>query len=313
MKINSVRFVATCFLLCIVASAKAQDKIQLRLRLHQGQTFDQGFAWELKISNLIPKRRSDTVVTNHFQMHNEVLSVGKDGTIKLKTTYQAVAGESVETNGGKAGSKMSYDSTKPHKKITPETQSFAAMVGQSLIITVSPRGEVLKVDGVDALVQRMATGLKNPSITSLLKQSLEGQGKLIAGMVVFPDSLVSIGESWNASTVQSTSAAQLTSEQYTLMSLQNGIATLAVHNGSPHKSTSSPGNINVSSYYGVLNGVMHVDEQSGLIRDFEMHARTAQRISLTVPKGFSEGTNSTPSDFWVYTQSTMRGWITKLP
>lgn len=80
------RFLVVAFVLCcVVSSAKAQDKVLLRMNLHQGQTFDQGFAVETKMSQTIQKQRIDMTTTMHINTHNEVLNarhkVGKDNRL----------------------------------------------------------------------------------------------------------------------------------------------------------------------------------------------------------------------------------------
>ena len=66
--------------------ASAQEKIELRLRLEKGQTFDQVIASAQKISETDSKARSDYFYKSRLGIHNEVLSVNEDGSVIVKST-----------------------------------------------------------------------------------------------------------------------------------------------------------------------------------------------------------------------------------
>ena len=92
-------FAVASVLFCVVSSAKAQDKVLLRMNLQPGQTFDQGFVMEMKTSVTVKGQRADTTTTTNFGLHNEILDVDNDGDIKLKTTYQKIVAKSSSEYG----------------------------------------------------------------------------------------------------------------------------------------------------------------------------------------------------------------------
>src|SRR5690606_31584264 len=114
----------------------------------------------------------------------------------------------------------------------------------------------------------------------------------------------------------------LMSAQYTLMSNKNDVATLAVRSNlnsntktSPKLTPDHPIHISMS---GTQNGVMRVDEQSGLVRSFELHQRILGKVSMAMIKGTFGGNKSTksvtsPRSWPIYMASTIRGWTVKLP
>jgi len=314
---------AVSVLLCVVSSAKAQDKVLLRMNLHQGQTFDQGFAMETKMSQT-QKERIDMMTTMHINTHNEVLNVAADGDIKLKTTYQSVSIQT-QANRGKKSLTFSYDSKKPQEKSPVGLNSLAALVGQSLIITISPRGETLNVDGIDALVQHMLANDKSTvgrkELEKSFKIDLLDQAKQFLGIAVFSESPVAVGQSWTTTNVRQ-SVSILMSGQYTLMSSQNNIATLAVRSKlSPNTKTPpklTPDNPIYISMSGNQNGVMRVDERSGLISSFELHQRILGQFSMARIQETFNGKKSTttvtkPISWPIYMAGTIRGWTVKLP
>jgi len=114
----------------------------------------------------------------------------------------------------------------------------------------------------------------------------------------------------------------LMSTQYTLMSNQNNVATLAVRSKlspntkiSPKLTPDNPIHISMS---GNQNGVMRVDERSGLISSFELHQRILGKFSMARIQGTFNGKKSTttvtkPISWPIYMAGTIRGWTVKLP
>ncbi|MEO6907865.1 MAG: DUF6263 family protein, partial [Abditibacteriaceae bacterium] len=225
------RFLAAAsVLLCVVSSAKAQDKVLLRMNLHSGQTFDQGMDIGSKSSETIQNKRIDTMTTTQFGLHNEVLAVDDDGNMKLKMTYQTITLKIQGTVAGKAIPPQSYDSQNPPKNIPVGFKPIAVLAGLSMISTISPQGKVIKVEGLDSIIQQMMSGIKDPqqraAMQKTLTQTIDSTIKSSMEIVLFPEAAVAIGDSWT--NVVSSSAPMQIATKYTLVSSQNGIATLAV-------------------------------------------------------------------------------------
>jgi len=312
--------VVASVLFCIGTMAKAHDDVELRLHLHPGQTFDQGIAMEMKISKTSSKGHTDMSQVTHLKMHNQVLEVDNDGTIKMKMTFRAVAMKSSEVRDGKVRSNIEYDSAKPPQTTSPELKSTTALVGQSLILTVSPRGEVVKIDGVDAMVQRMATDIKSPDMRSFLipvfERSVENMGRQMMGRINFAPEPVAIGDSWERPQTSPKSAPQLSFGEFTLMSIKDDIATIAVKSTSkPNPDAPLPGkNIRNIGALGTANGVIHVDAKTGLLRDFEIHSHSSGPIP---PPAKSTSVKNKSASSWkllkIETETVMRGWTVQLP
>lgn len=316
------RFLAAAsVLLCVVSSAKAQDKVLLRMNLQPGQTFDQGYAMEMKSSSVISKKqRVDTTITTNFGLHNEVLGVDNSGNIKLKTTYQQIALKSSSAYGPKK-STFSYDSSHPPKQVPLGAQTLAGLVGQSLIVTMSPQGKALKVEGMDTIIQRMMAGTKNPqeraTMQATLKNTLESVTKSFAGIERFPETAIIVGDSWT-SVVSSPILPQLLMK-YTLVSSKDDVATIAVlADFSPNPKTPA---LKMSQFQmktsisGTESGVMRVDEKTGLVISSELNMRMKDVVSMTAPKStFKSKTKPVvPYSITVYVKGIVRGWTVKLP
>jgi hypothetical protein len=198
-------------------------------------------------------------------------------------------------------------------------------VPQRLIITISPRCETLNVDVIYALVQHMLANDKSTvgrkELEKSFKIDLLDQAKQFLGIAVFSESPVAVGQSWTTTNVRQ-SVSILMSGQYTLMSSQNNIATLAVRSKlSPNTKTPpklTPDNPIYISMSGNQNGVMRVDERSGLISSFELHQRILGQFSMARIQETFNGKKSTttvtkPISWPIYMAGTIRGWTVKLP
>src|SRR5690606_36841043 len=83
--------VSAVALLCAVSS-NAQEKVELRLRLAEGQTFDHIVAIQQKSSQTISSVRMDQTETTRFRLRNEVTQAQID-IFTIKSTYQSVVSE----------------------------------------------------------------------------------------------------------------------------------------------------------------------------------------------------------------------------
>jgi len=310
---------AASVLFCVVSTAKAQDKVLLRMNLQPGQTFDQGYAMEMKVFGAVPKQPMDMTTTGQFGIHLEVLGVDDDGNIKLKATYQTIVSKTQGVAGGKAIPAQNYDSKNPPKNIPAGLDSLAGMVGMSLVETMSPQGKILKVEGLDAIVQKIMAKNKDTvmrdATSQVLKESIEGKSKEVSSMIKFPESPIAVGDSWT-NVVSLPILPQLTMK-YTLMSSQNGVATIAVRaDFSPNPITPNlktplpPMKISIS---GTETGVMRVDEKTGLTISSELNMRMKDVTSMTKSTSKSKTKPAKPSAITVYMKGTMHGWTVKLP
>jgi hypothetical protein len=301
------RFLAAAsVLLCVVSSAKAQDKVLLRLHLHPGQTFDQGMAMEKESFEVIQNRRIHKTETMNIGFHDAVLSVGKDGTVKWKTTFQSLVMKSTTTNDGKiVDPTFSYDSTEHLKSVPLGLQPMAAAVGRSVVLTISSRGKILKIEGIDALVKNTGTDIKVPFIRAMLqgavKDFLNITSKQSRGVMIFAQPPVPVGSSWVVNL--SLPISESLNMKYTLMSSKNGIATIAALSHIK------------SSLTGTVNGVIRVDEKTGLVISSELHKHIGAKPTIPESKNGVKGKSNPAADlpFSIYSKSTMRSWTVKLP
>jgi hypothetical protein len=269
------------------------------MNLQPGQTFDQGFVMETETFGNILNEKTVRIVTQQIGVHDEVLHVDKNGAVKLKMTFQSLVSKDTTTNKGKVESSSSDDSTR----------HIPVIVGQSVIVTISSRGNLTNIEGIDAITKKQAADIKDPSMrefkAGLLKDILGSMSEQSVGKVVFPQPAIAVGDSWTEKNSQIAFLPFQSDMRYTLMSSKNGVATIAAFSQIK------------TSFMGTYNGVIRVDEKTGLIISSELHRRmwVGAKPAITRSKNISYGKSKSAASpsFFMNAQVTMRRWTVKLP
>jgi hypothetical protein len=227
--------------------------------------------------------------------------------------------ESHITNSPGADVITRYDSSKPANKSDITSQMLAALIGQSVTSVVSPRGEILSIEGVEELVRRMISKLDIPtdiraSLIKNTKEKLKSQTGQMMGLAVFPESPVAVGDSWTTQNSQSAMVPILLATRTTLAALGNGLATLSLQSKITTNTKANAVEIGdtKSSYElsGTQSGIMRVDQSSGLPQSFELHQRLTGRVFVASDKIKMPKENFS---FPIYMKSTIRGWTLAAP
>ena len=311
------RFLAVASVLfCVVSAAKAQDKVLLRMNLQPGQTFDEGFVMEMETSSKIPKMNMNITTTMHSGFHEEVLDVDKDGNIKLKATFQK---STTDIHGDVAGKPIPSPSKKADAGLSP----LMDYTGQSVVVTMTPQGKVLKVEGMDAIIQRAISAIKDPKqravVQGMMKNNFKSSNMFSTGFGRFPETAVAVGDSWTSVVSSPMVMLSQISMKYTLMSSKDGVATIAVRADFSSNSQAAAGKMSPFpmklGVSGTESGVMRVDEKTGLTISSELHVQIKEKFSMPVSKDTSKNKTkpAMPHSVTIDAKGVMRSWTVKLP
>lgn len=258
-------FLTLCLLvaLCFAPGAAAQDAgpYRLRLNLEEGATYRVTVVNERQIDQEIQGRTMENASTDTLTYIYDVVEVSDDGVMTVEMTYEQTGAE----NGPRA-----------------------ALVGQSVTFRITPAGEVVEVQGVQALLDSMFAAMEAPNeqAAAMMKERLKGQfgpdalrssvGKTFA---FYPDEPVGIGDSWTAQyRIESIMPIQVQAT-YTLESVENGVATLGVDATMTSPSDSEPVQMGPAeldiAVDGAQNGTLRVDLATG----FPMEIQYMQDLS----------------------------------
>jgi hypothetical protein len=298
-------------------SATPSEKIELRLRLQKGQSFDQVIAMEQKTSQTANKYRMDMLMRMRFGLHTEVMDVAPDGASTLRMTYRTVAASMQSSNG----MRESYDSTRD-KNPSVLLASIGGLAGKSLDFTMSPRGQTLKVEGMEAIIKSIMERMKVPAqiraqVRQNLQKSLDEKTARDISYAKYPESPVGVGDTWSDKFSFNASLPLTISTNFLLLSrdgkndrlhLSSKISTAA------GGATQEQGNMKIRfTLSGHQNGMLTVEEATGITKNIEINQRIAGKISIQekTPSRQSQSRKTlAPSglSFPIYIKTTVRGW-----
>ncbi len=272
--------IAVMVLSIAISCVYAEDKMELRLRLEKGQSYKTKTVQDMKINQTIPGQQQAMTIIQKTEGRNiyTVEDVQSDGTAVVKVTYDAILFK-METMGGKGGmgENIEYDSTNPSAAVGPMALIFNAIVGQSLIITLTPDGHVKEIQGADALFKRMQekvnelpdaqmraameTNLKTQHSKEALKANTENSFNM------YPDNPVGIGDTWQKRTTMTQGFPMIIDSIYTLKERKDGIATIDVFAMIQSNKEAGPMKMGpVKLHYnisGSVTGLMEMEESTG--------------------------------------------------
>ena len=280
-------------------SATANQRLQLRLRLRKGDAF---------VTRLRERSRVADGATGQNRAQGldmgyttRVMDVDARGNASLRMTFQS-ASVTIKPQGGKgiAAKAQSDEESKMMARV------FRSLVGQSLMLKLSPLGKTLELRGMDALLERMISSMNLPrevqndpewkQVKAGLKKAFSDSAlkNFSNGFSPYSDRALSIGDSWTSSSTQGNAFLPATKTTYTLKSRANGIAVIAMRGVFDSKPQASPfqmpGMKMQISLSGTQTGTMRIEESTGMalsgdIRsDLQTHTST-QTTGANAPRG----------------------------
>ncbi len=135
--------------------AAARDdtgNLDLRLRLKPGQKHNLQIVREENTSQTVGKQPQNTNRTMTTELGFEVEQVEPNGVARLRVTYRAIH-EVIKM----ASRQIEYDSAKPDTAASyPFGSILSTVTGQSFVAKVTPKGEIVELEGLDDMYRRMA-------------------------------------------------------------------------------------------------------------------------------------------------------------
>lgn len=326
-RLRLASFATLLFTVCShCGSAPAQEKVELRLRLQKGQTFEQIAAIQQKTSQTVfQKHRIDMTVLTRLGIHTEVTDVQPDGAFRLKSTYKTVSATTafkipgMPDNAGQPGSHTPRAGDDALQKL------FDSLTGQSITYTITPQGKLTRIEGVEALVERMIASTPLPAaqrkeFTGQLQKFIKEQSMQSSGFAAFPATPVGVGDSWEVDTP----SQLLGTLSCQLLARQNGLATIVARSTMKEYPLAIPAvmpeNMKVSfELSGTEQTQTKMDEANGWPLEYEAHQRLLGKITMTVQQPAAQNNRAqkpAPPVTWswpVYMKTTVRSWTVMPP
>jgi hypothetical protein len=253
----------------IPLSSAGAAAVPLQLKLSKGKTYYQRMVMDQHLDQTVMDMQQVVDQSMGTGLKLDVLEVDSQGNMRIRQTFNWSMSKRTSPMGN-----LEYDSA---KQPTPPAgaEPFAALLGQSYIVKVTPKGEVLDVEGIEqmqaAIRQKLPPGAEaDPALGTLaayldkkgLKEATEG----IWG--IYPDKPVELGESWSKKRVVSPAFELTIESRWTLQKREAGFAMIGT-TGSARSNPDTPmetGGMKMRfDLAGTQAGTMRMEEATGLI------------------------------------------------
>ena len=277
---------------------QAQPKLKLSLNFKKGECYVVDFGMSQKITQEINKQKMliNQAIGMNYAM--DVTDVDAKGNYIVKLTFRAT-----KFNQSMGTTKVSYDSAKPPEKIPPAAVGFAALVDQSLDLTMAPSGKVLEVIGTDEMLDKIVAkatvilGNKSEELEKALKDQFSAaklKQQIETSTEIYPDKPVGVGDSWSKTVdIDGVMSMQL-DNTWTLKSRKAGIAKVALDTKirtSPDANPMKLGTMNVGyELSGTQTGEIAIDEATGMPTVSTLKQDITGQIKADNAPGMAPGT-----------------------
>jgi hypothetical protein len=217
--------VITSVALCHTGSAA----VSLQLKLAQGKTYYQRTTVDQHITQTIMNQPQVVDISVGLGMKLDVLDVDSAGNMQIRYTFIWCMSKQPTPMGT-----VNYDSA---QQATPPAgaEPLAALLNQSYVVKLSPKGKVLDMQGVEqmkeAVQKKIPAGAEGGPMGNVANQFLDKQGLKEATeslLAVYPGKPAEPGASWSEKETLTTGFGRIEESKYTLQKEEAGIATIGV-------------------------------------------------------------------------------------
>ena len=274
----------------LALSGIAGAAVQLQLKLEEGKTYYERLRIERRITQSIMGQ--EQIIDHEIGVGRklDVLDVDADGNMQVECKYIW----SRFKESGAMGS-VDYDST--HGPSVPGgAEGFAALLGQSYTIRLSPKGEVLDVNGIEDLAKAVrkkvpeeldtSSGL-SPVAFLLSKDGVQETTSSV--LAVYPPEPVVEGARWETRDLTTQGGPILVESRWTVKKLWMGVASITSVSTVKADPTAEPMDVQGAKMRidlsGTHEGTAAVDEATGLIKTSSSQYLLKGQLGIVTPEG----------------------------
>jgi len=271
-----------------LAADTGEEALDLRVRLERGNTYQFKTRIEKTTVRWINEAETSETSTLELTQTMQVLSVKDDGTATVKLTYDRVAVTTESENG-----LFEFDSDNPPEELAFPSSIYAALVGRSFEVVLSPSNEVVKLRGTNALQMAVIGTLSedgdeeesggvvsrvvittqgiDPSSGMDWMRLLHGDGlkeHIAALFSAYPDKPVAVDGTWTHKEKRAGQYATTCDATSKLASRAGGVATIEVEGKIALDADAKGRNFGlgtVTKLEGTEKATLQVDEASGVL------------------------------------------------
>ena len=241
----------------------------MQLKLAKGKTYYEKMTMDQHMTQTVMNMQQVIDQSMGTGRKLDVLDVDSQGNMRIRNTFTWAMSKRTGPMGN-----LDYDSS---KQTTPPAgaEPFAALLGQSYVVKVTPKGEVLDVNGVEelqaAVRKKLPPGAETDPAMGALSSYMDKKGikeMTESTLGFYPDKPVEQGESWSKKRIVSP-AFELTLDcKWTLQKREAGVATVATVTSirsNPDKPMDAGGMKMRFDLSGTQDGTVQVAEATGLV------------------------------------------------
>ena len=256
-----------------VVTKKQANAVLLKFNFQKGKKFDYVLNFDVNVERE-GKKRNNTMKWNY---NMEV--VDEKNKIKtIKTTYKRID-MAMDLPG--TGQKTEFSSDKevdPMNFMEFPSKMFAALKGKSFLMQVNEKGEILSVSGLDKIGEAMVNAVNLPDemkqkmLQGFKQQFSEDAVKQMFSQSfnIFPNKLVSIGDSWRKTSASSAPINLEAATTYTVKNIKNNLVYL----------TSNSKLKGDNDATGTETGKLIVDSKTGLVTEASFEQRLNGKVQI---------------------------------
>ncbi|OGC93429.1 MAG: hypothetical protein A2W25_02315 [candidate division Zixibacteria bacterium RBG_16_53_22] len=257
--------------LALGSISTAQDPLMLKLSLQPGSAYI--YIMDMNQTNVQTVDGEQQKLDQEMLLvwNYDVLERGKNQVMVVKLTYKRVK---ISQNYGHEIAE--YDSDNPPDYIDPSMRGMASLPGTELIVRLTPTGEVLGIQGVDKMLDKMIAALELPDspqrdqvVQNLRTQFGAGAVEQSLEQITsfYPGEPVSVGDRWKDTTEAISGFPMEIISEYELKSREGGRAMIDVTSElfSDPQDPMAMGPLTMAyDVSGSQTGVITVEEDTGL-------------------------------------------------
>jgi len=279
----------TAGIMFVLMGSASAAPVRLQLKLERGKAYYQ--------RTVIRHQRAQTIMGETEVAHRDigvgmkldVLDVDSQGNMRIRRTFNWSMVRRIEL----PARDLAYDSSK--QRVPPAgAEVFGALLGQSYIVRISPRGQILDINGVEdmqeAIRKKLPASAETHAQMGALALYLDTKGikELTESTLAFyPDRPIEEGESWSGRSVAPTMFGLISASKWTVHEREAGVATITMV-GSRRSDLAMPardtGRMKMKSdLSGTQECTIRVDEATGLILMEQSRERLTGEVKLSDP------------------------------
>lgn len=181
MQLKTIQKISMICMLMLSFSIAQAQKYELKFQLKEGQTYQLKQSTDQVINISVMGMNQEVKQQNVFEYDYLVEKV-EDGVQTVKVTYVAI-----ESNRESVQGNSSYNSRTDKDPDNPESKYMAAMIGESFTMKIDQMGEVLEVNGTDALLDKglaQMEGLDESTMSTVKAQRALSKHNLKVSLVM---------------------------------------------------------------------------------------------------------------------------------